>query len=177
MNKFLADLWNKDCRYCWCRSISSWSYEVWRLHCWSNRLCFRLLGAIGGVKQNTCIFRILNYNVCPLTFSIFCYFVQSVFDFQLIKSLLSRSDFRYVSKSSSTKQDIYELWFSFLLNSFQCLNLRISTWLRVNCYIFRFIFDAMHAVTGAYAKPIFVDKLGANPVSNCFDGMNWKFII
>ncbi|KAJ0100113.1 hypothetical protein Patl1_20025 [Pistacia atlantica] len=26
---------------------------------------------------------------------------------------------------------------------------------------FRFIFDAMHAVTGAYAKPIFVDKLGA----------------
>lgn len=30
----------------------------------------------------------------------------------------------------------------------------------------RFIFDAMHAVTGAYAKPIFVDKLGANPV--CF---------
>lgn len=29
---------------------------------------------------------------------------------------------------------------------------------------FRFIFDAMHAVTGAYAKPIFVDKLGASPV-------------
>ncbi|KAI5670161.1 hypothetical protein M9H77_10525 [Catharanthus roseus] len=27
---------------------------------------------------------------------------------------------------------------------------------------FRFIFDAMHAVTGAYAKPIFVDKLGAS---------------
>ncbi|PON69954.1 Alpha-D-phosphohexomutase superfamily [Parasponia andersonii] len=48
--------------------------------------------------------------------------LESVFDFQLIKSLLSRSDFR-------------------------------------------FIFDAMHAVTGAYAKPIFVDKLGANPDS------------
>lgn len=30
----------------------------------------------------------------------------------------------------------------------------------------RFIFDAMHAVTGAYAKPIFVDKLGASLV--CF---------
>ncbi|KAL0359001.1 UNVERIFIED_CONTAM: Phosphoglucomutase, chloroplastic [Sesamum angustifolium] len=30
---------------------------------------------------------------------------------------------------------------------------------------FRFIFDAMHAVTGAYAKPIFVDKLGASPDS------------
>lgn len=44
--------------------------------------------------------------------------LESVFDFELIKSLLSRSDFR-------------------------------------------FIFDAMHAVTGAYAKPIFVDKLGA----------------
>ncbi|GKV05063.1 hypothetical protein SLEP1_g17111 [Rubroshorea leprosula] len=44
--------------------------------------------------------------------------MESVFDFQLIKSLLSRSDFR-------------------------------------------FTFDAMHAVTGAYAKPIFVDKLGA----------------
>ncbi|KAM2384423.1 hypothetical protein ACFXTH_041862 [Malus domestica] len=27
---------------------------------------------------------------------------------------------------------------------------------------FRFMFDAMHAVTGAYAKPIFVDKLGAS---------------
>ncbi|KAG1362455.1 phosphoglucomutase, chloroplastic [Cocos nucifera] len=43
-----------------------------------------------------------------------------VFDFQLIKGLLSRPDFR-------------------------------------------FIFDAMHAVTGAYAKPIFVDRLGASP--------------
>ncbi|RYR37563.1 hypothetical protein Ahy_A09g042435 isoform A [Arachis hypogaea] len=29
----------------------------------------------------------------------------------------------------------------------------------------RFTFDAMHAVTGAYAKPIFVDKLGASPDS------------
>lgn len=29
---------------------------------------------------------------------------------------------------------------------------------------FRLIFDAMHAVTGAYAEPIFVDKLGASPV-------------
>ncbi|GLT76732.1 hypothetical protein SLA2020_483750 [Shorea laevis] len=44
--------------------------------------------------------------------------MESVFDFQLIKGLLSRSDFG-------------------------------------------FTFDAMHAVTGAYAKPIFVDKLGA----------------
>eukprot|EP00262_Sarcandra_glabra_P020380 TRINITY_DN8087_c0_g1_i3.p1 TRINITY_DN8087_c0_g1~~TRINITY_DN8087_c0_g1_i3.p1 ORF type:complete len:572 (+),score=109.11 TRINITY_DN8087_c0_g1_i3:127-1842(+) len=48
--------------------------------------------------------------------------MENVFDFQLIKDLLSRSDFR-------------------------------------------FIFDAMHAVTGAYAKPIFVDTLGANPDS------------
>ncbi|XP_062120560.1 phosphoglucomutase, chloroplastic [Humulus lupulus] len=45
--------------------------------------------------------------------------MESVFDFQLIKSLVSRSDYR-------------------------------------------FIFDAMHAVTGAYAQPIFVDKLGAS---------------
>ncbi|CAA0835544.1 Phosphoglucomutase- chloroplastic [Striga hermonthica] len=45
--------------------------------------------------------------------------MENVFDFSLIKSLLSRADFR-------------------------------------------FIFDAMHAVTGAYAKPIFVDKLGAS---------------
>ncbi|EOY23030.1 Phosphoglucomutase isoform 2 [Theobroma cacao] len=45
--------------------------------------------------------------------------MESVFDFQLIRSLLSRSGFR-------------------------------------------FVFDAMHAVTGAYAKPIFVDKLGAS---------------
>ena len=29
----------------------------------------------------------------------------------------------------------------------------------------RFKFDAMNAVTGAYAKPIFVDVLGASPVS------------
>ncbi|GMJ06568.1 ARABIDOPSIS THALIANA PHOSPHOGLUCOMUTASE, STARCH-FREE 1, phosphoglucomutase [Hibiscus trionum] len=48
--------------------------------------------------------------------------MESVFDFQLIRSLLTRSDFR-------------------------------------------FAFDAMHAVTGAYAKPIFVDKLGASPDS------------
>ncbi|KAL6581438.1 hypothetical protein OROMI_007361 [Orobanche minor] len=45
--------------------------------------------------------------------------MENVFDFSLIKSLLSRPDFR-------------------------------------------FIFDAMHAVTGAYAKPIFVDRLGAS---------------
>lgn len=44
--------------------------------------------------------------------------MENVFDFELIRSLLSRPDFR-------------------------------------------FTFDAMHAVTGAYAKPIFVDKLGA----------------
>ncbi|XP_039000187.1 phosphoglucomutase, chloroplastic-like [Hibiscus syriacus] len=50
--------------------------------------------------------------------------MESVFDFQLIKSLLTRSDFR-------------------------------------------FAFDAMHAVTGAYAKPIFVDKLGA-----CLDSIS-----
>ncbi|KAL7003247.1 phosphoglucomutase (alpha-D-glucose-1,6-bisphosphate-dependent), partial [Sarracenia purpurea var. burkii] len=46
--------------------------------------------------------------------------MENVFDFSLIRNLLSRSDFR-------------------------------------------FIFDAMHAVTGAYAKPIFVDKLGSSP--------------
>ncbi|XP_062200341.1 phosphoglucomutase, chloroplastic [Phragmites australis] len=46
--------------------------------------------------------------------------MENVFDFQLIKDLLSRPDFR-------------------------------------------FIFDAMHAVTGAYAEPIFVKKLGADP--------------
>ncbi|KAL6503851.1 hypothetical protein OROGR_025774 [Orobanche gracilis] len=45
--------------------------------------------------------------------------MENVFDFSLIKSLLSRPDFR-------------------------------------------FIFDAMHAVTGAYAKPLFVDRLGAS---------------
>ncbi|KAM7494561.1 hypothetical protein LguiB_029170 [Lonicera macranthoides] len=45
--------------------------------------------------------------------------MENVFDFPLIRSLLSRSDFR-------------------------------------------FVFDAMHAVTGAYAKPIFVEKLGAS---------------
>ncbi|CAI0547065.1 unnamed protein product [Linum tenue] len=45
--------------------------------------------------------------------------MENVFDFQLIKSLVSSPEFR-------------------------------------------FTFDAMHAVTGAYAKPIFVDKLGAS---------------
>ncbi|KAM0942857.1 putative phosphotransferase (phosphomutase) [Dioscorea sansibarensis] len=51
--------------------------------------------------------------------------MENVFDFQLLKDLISRLDFR-------------------------------------------FIFDAMHAVTGAYAKPFFVDRLGASPdcVSN-----------
>lgn len=46
--------------------------------------------------------------------------MENVFDFQLVKDLLSRPDFR-------------------------------------------FTFDAMHAITGAYAKPIFADRLGANP--------------
>lgn len=45
--------------------------------------------------------------------------MENVFDFELIRSLLSRPEFR-------------------------------------------FTFDAMHAVSGAYAKPIFVDKLGAS---------------
>ncbi|XP_010536505.1 PREDICTED: phosphoglucomutase, chloroplastic [Tarenaya hassleriana] len=48
--------------------------------------------------------------------------MENVFDFDLIRGLLSRPDFG-------------------------------------------FMFDAMHAVTGAYAKPIFVDKLGAKPDS------------
>ncbi|KZV38401.1 phosphoglucomutase, chloroplastic-like [Dorcoceras hygrometricum] len=48
--------------------------------------------------------------------------MENVFDFELIRSLLSRPEFR-------------------------------------------FTFDAMHAVSGAYAKPIFVDKLGASPDS------------
>ncbi|ESQ43359.1 hypothetical protein EUTSA_v10012968mg [Eutrema salsugineum] len=48
--------------------------------------------------------------------------MEDVFDFDLIRGLLSRSDFG-------------------------------------------FMFDAMHAVTGAYAKPIFVDNLGAKPDS------------
>ncbi|KAI3705829.1 hypothetical protein L1987_76073 [Smallanthus sonchifolius] len=50
--------------------------------------------------------------------------MEEVFDFSLIKSLVSRSDFRLT-------------------------------------------FDAMHAVTGAYANPIFVDKLRASPDSIC----------
>eukprot|EP01026_Neomeris_dumetosa_P016747 TRINITY_DN1639_c0_g1_i6.p1 TRINITY_DN1639_c0_g1~~TRINITY_DN1639_c0_g1_i6.p1 ORF type:complete len:628 (+),score=86.37 TRINITY_DN1639_c0_g1_i6:115-1998(+) len=48
--------------------------------------------------------------------------LKKVFDFDLIKSLLTRKDFR-------------------------------------------FVFDAMHAVTGAYAGPLFVDLLGASPES------------
>ncbi|XP_022009566.1 phosphoglucomutase, chloroplastic isoform X2 [Helianthus annuus] len=50
--------------------------------------------------------------------------LSEVFDFSLIKSLVSRPDFRLT-------------------------------------------FDAMHAVTGAYANPIFVDKLGASQDSIC----------
>lgn len=45
--------------------------------------------------------------------------LESVFDFELIRTFITRPDFR-------------------------------------------FKFDAMHAITGAYAKPIFVDQLGAN---------------
>ncbi|GAB2265299.1 hypothetical protein Dimus_000363 [Dionaea muscipula] len=48
--------------------------------------------------------------------------MKRVFDFELIRSLVSRSNFR-------------------------------------------FIFDAMHAVTGAYSRPIFVEMLGASPES------------
>ncbi|KAG0503038.1 hypothetical protein HPP92_003110 [Vanilla planifolia] len=55
-----------------------------------------------------------------ITDKIFGNTLSSIFDFQLMKDLVSRPDFR-------------------------------------------FIFDAMHAVTGAYAAPIFVDSLGASP--------------
>lgn len=41
-------------------------------------------------------------------------------------------------------------------------------------FIFRFTFDAMHAVTGAYAKPIFVDKLGASLV--CYINLVGAFL-
>jgi phosphoglucomutase len=53
--------------------------------------------------------------------------LQAVFDFPLIKKLVTRPDFK-------------------------------------------FKFDAMHAVTGAYAKPIFVDLLGA-PLDSIKDGV------
>ncbi|CAL5367104.1 unnamed protein product [Camellia sinensis] len=58
--------------------------------------------------------------------------MENVFDFSLIRSLVSRSDFRVDMRA---------------------------------VLALGFIFDAMHAVTGAYAKPIFVDKLGASPES------------
>lgn len=48
--------------------------------------------------------------------------LKSIFDFQLLRTFLQRSDFKMV-------------------------------------------FDALHAVTGAYAKPIFCDELGADPSS------------
>jgi phosphoglucomutase len=46
-------------------------------------------------------------------------------------------------------------------------------------FYFRFTFDAMHAVAGAYATPIFVDKLGASPVwfsPLTLVGSGYKFI-
>lgn len=48
--------------------------------------------------------------------------LSEVFDFNLLKKFLSRSDFQ-------------------------------------------FVFDALHAVTGAYAGPLFVDRLGAKATS------------
>lgn len=75
--------------------------------------------------------------------------MQTVFDFQLIKSLISRPDFRY-------NLNIYSTIIQILAH---CLEADC-----VKFFYFRFTFDAMHAVAGAYATPIFVDKLGASPV-------------
>lgn len=79
--------------------------------------------------------------------------LQSVFDFSLIRSLISRSDFRYTSILLHNCN-------SFLLAPVLICIISCCTVLKC----FRFTFDAMHAVTGAYAKPIFVEKLGASPV-------------
>lgn len=76
--------------------------------------------------------------------------VQDVFDFDLIRGLLSRSDFGYVLTSTA----------SYVMSSLLGVDVAII------CTASRFMFDAMHAVTGAYAKPIFVDNLGAKPVCN-----------
>lgn len=107
-----ADLWNKDSRYCWCWPIYSWSYKVWKLQCWSCRSCFWLFGTIGGGKQKSCIFRIFFMTINPVWIPLIVWdFVQNVFDFQLIKSLL-QLEFRYIHLPCT--KDFYGIWVCFL---------------------------------------------------------------
>ena len=40
---------------------------------------------------------------------------------------------------------------------------------------FKFVFDALHAVTGAYASPLFVEKLGADPSSLKYTSLPTSF--
>lgn len=56
-----ADNWNKGCRHSWCWPITSGSYQVWELQCWSSRPSFWLFGATGGQEQTICIFRTLRW--------------------------------------------------------------------------------------------------------------------
>ncbi|KAK6926311.1 Alpha-D-phosphohexomutase, alpha/beta/alpha domain I, partial [Dillenia turbinata] len=69
--------------------------------------------------------------------------MEDVFDFELIKGLISQPDFRHFIVKIDVSSEI---------DSTQPL----------------FILDAMHADTGAYAKPMLVDKLGANPVCRAY---------
>lgn len=60
-----------------------------------------------------------------------------------------------------------------MIHDYQFINivyLFIYLFISINLAFVRLTFDAMHAVTGAYAKPIFVDKLGATLV--CLSSIN-----
>lgn len=87
---------------------------------------------------------------------------QEVFDFDLLKGLLTSKDFRFVSLWPITMNTFWGVCDLLQLS----LNFSVSPSFRYtdNSPPHRFKFDAMHAVTGAYAKPIFVDRLGAPEV-------------
>ncbi|CAI0547063.1 unnamed protein product [Linum tenue] len=83
--------------------------------------------------------------------------MENVFDFQLIKSLVSSPEFRYMHRNqlSFNLESVFHSYgqSNYVHTDEFFLNASLKLW---------FTFDAMHAVTGAYAKPIFVDKLGAS---------------
>jgi phosphoglucomutase len=91
---------------------------------------------------------------------------RSIFDFELIKKLLTSPKFSFwyafvISCRSGT-------FFSLILN---LLNLNIICWPLFCSY------DSLHGVAGVYAHKIFVEELGADRSSllNCVPKVNLKF--
>lgn len=167
-----ADIQDKDGRHSWCRSLSDWNHKIWKFlcgSCWSSLwLCWANGGKTSYYEQewnknfclNVCMIILTNIlehcRVCLISS------LSRIFSHTLISGTICLSS----TKQEECPLDLYnhkacESYFACDFDEWYQ-----DLWHLPCSYYFRFVFDAMHAVTGAYAKPIFVDKLGVSPV--CF---------